>query len=310
MPKASKFSPDEGLTIYDLKDNDAVHWADNSILGVKNLFSYMPKTYSQNGATFVVNEDGSVTVDTNDSATTGNAIFIYGYYVPPKGDYIISKQSTDDALVSNVLLQFNERMGETYKRQTNLRNDKSKSVSITYSDYDNFQLCIVVESGQTVNNKTIYPMLRLASDKDDTYTSGAMTNAELTDVAKSLEFKDGQLLYHSDYADYFDWSLAQRRYFKTGQVVELLIGDVKCIQAVTLTAWKQIIYNIPPVAKGGYIGGIFMNVGREVSGMKPVQIDGRNTNPTGTVKYGICPTVDIPVEVNQKLFFHIVYITD
>jgi hypothetical protein len=45
---------------------------------------------------------------------------------------------------------------------------------------------IGVNNGATVNNLTIYPMLRLAEDTDTTYQPYAMTNKELTDNVAAL----------------------------------------------------------------------------------------------------------------------------
>ena len=45
-----------------------------------------------------------------------------------------------------------------------------------------------VASGTTVSNLTFYPMLRLASDIDDTYQPYAMTNKKLTDSLGNYQF--------------------------------------------------------------------------------------------------------------------------
>jgi hypothetical protein len=44
----------------------------------------------------------------------------------------------------------------------------------------------MVRKGQTVNDVTLYPMLRLASDTDSTYQPYAMTNRELTESKANI----------------------------------------------------------------------------------------------------------------------------
>ena len=46
----------------------------------------------------------------------------------------------------------------------------------------------VVASGKTANNDVFYPMLRLASDPDDTYVPYVMTNKELTEKVAPFDF--------------------------------------------------------------------------------------------------------------------------
>jgi hypothetical protein len=50
---------------------------------------------------------------------------------------------------------------------------------------------VLVEGGATVNNETVYPMLCLASDPDNTYVPHAMTNRELTEKLAYQEYTDG-----------------------------------------------------------------------------------------------------------------------
>ena len=54
-------------------------------------------------------------------------------------------------------------------------------VSVTLNGSHSYRFIIYVRAGVTVSNKTIYPMLRLVTDPDDTYVPHAMTNKELTD---------------------------------------------------------------------------------------------------------------------------------
>jgi hypothetical protein len=52
---------------------------------------------------------------------------------------------------------------------------------VDYDGYACFYAFLHVGNGTTVNNVDVYPMLRLASDPDDTHVPFAMTNRELTE---------------------------------------------------------------------------------------------------------------------------------
>ena len=58
-----------------------------------------------------------------------------------------------------------------------------KSFTPDYNGYNDIQISIFVRSGTTLSNAMVYPMIRLASDPDDTYVPYAMTNRELTEKA-------------------------------------------------------------------------------------------------------------------------------
>ena len=61
---------------------------------------------------------------------------------------------------------------------------------------------IVIKNGTTVSNKMFYPMLRLASDPDDTYQPYAMTNRELTEEKINLSDLKTVVSASSDFADF------------------------------------------------------------------------------------------------------------
>ena len=57
-------------------------------------------------------------------------------------------------------------------------------------------------NGQTVNNLVFYPMLRLASDPDDTYQPYAMTNRELTEKKINIADLKTVVSASSDFTDF------------------------------------------------------------------------------------------------------------
>ena len=61
---------------------------------------------------------------------------------------------------------------------------------------------IVVKNGASISNLTFKPMLRLASDPDDTYQPYAMTNRELTEEKINIADLKTVVSASSDFADF------------------------------------------------------------------------------------------------------------
>lgn len=168
---------------------------DNGILGAKNLnsYPYHETTKVQNGITYTDNGDGTVTVN---GTATADANFTchsrYPNYVNPlvlnNGAYILSGNP------KNAPAGLTLKCGRTYSGTYNeYGKDRGEGLTVILNgdDYDenkvNVQIQIGVQSGTTVNNLIIKPMLRLASDSDNTYQPYADTNKGLTDRVAALE---------------------------------------------------------------------------------------------------------------------------
>lgn len=171
----------------------------NNILGSKNILPNKATTQVINGVTFTVSADGSINVNGTATAdailhlipnTTGklSAFFSKG------GNYIISTGTTGAG--PNVFFGIEYTgstwdIGEwlTYSTQT------SKEIYIDGSKLNNassvIECYVKVNSGTTVSNKKVYPMLRPSNIKDATYVPYSKTNYELTteisNIAKRLE---------------------------------------------------------------------------------------------------------------------------
>lgn len=160
----------------------------NNILGSKNILPNKATTQVINGVTFTVSADGSINVNGTATAdailhfipnTTGklSAFFSKG------GNYIISTGTTGAG--PNVFFGIEYTgstwdIGEwlTYSTQT------SKEIYIDGSKLNNassvIECYVKVNSGTTVSNKKVYPMLRPSNIKDTTYVPYSKTNYELT----------------------------------------------------------------------------------------------------------------------------------
>lgn len=159
-------------------------------LGAKNILKRKDETTTRNGITFTVNPDGSVTAD---GTATANAQFdLWG------------RGTNDWFLTANTyrLTGCPEGgMGSTYELALNKTTSGGGSSVVTrdYGSGANFTVSnesepygayIMIRSGQTVNNLTFYPMLRIAAIQDDTYVPYGMSNSELTKQLGTIEQTD------------------------------------------------------------------------------------------------------------------------
>ena len=127
----------------------------------KNLLQNTATSRTINGVTFEVNADGSVKA--NGTATGGSAnLYINQGVMLPAGSYIVG--NCDATGSEKVYIQFaNPSIGK-YVNVTGA--EKQYTIA---SDAKDFYCAIVVSEGQTVSNRTFYPMMRLASVTDATY---------------------------------------------------------------------------------------------------------------------------------------------
>lgn len=158
-------------------------YADNGVLGAKNLLPNNITSQTINGVTFTVNADGSITL--NGTATEQINVSIAGYtwIYDLHEDTIISGSKEGTASTYEVLL-WDDTDSVAYHSRDGV-DARVPAISVYGHSVSS---SVMVRSGAVLNNVTVYPMLRLASDPDDTYVPYAMTNKELTDRFAVLEF--------------------------------------------------------------------------------------------------------------------------
>lgn len=189
MPKASKFSPDEGLTIYDLKDNEAVHWADNNILGAKNRLQN--KGISRTGdISFTVNSDGSVSLNgSHPSADIFEVNAFTGAQLKALGSQLILSGGDEKAYIA-IRTSTWTFIARSYGTDV-LFNTSNLDDNTTY------YVTIGVQGNTNVDGVTLYPMIRLASDTDNTYIPYSMTNRELGDAITGIKLDNCKIHRYS-----------------------------------------------------------------------------------------------------------------
>lgn len=132
----------------------------------KNLIgSYVDGSKVQNGVTFTVNSDGSITIDgTATEAALFNMVTLYetNTVIRPGAEYIIS------GATSVAAIQIYEWHGSWVLR-TSTSSEKAFTLS---DDAQGVLIRYVINPNQTADNLTVYPMLRLVSDADSTYEQG------------------------------------------------------------------------------------------------------------------------------------------
>lgn len=179
-------------------------YKDNGVLGAKNLLVNKASTQTVSDVTFTVNSDKSISL----SGTASADIFLKiipneDAYTLPKGSYVLSGGRSDNIYVYLI----NSSSGTTIAENKSSIDD----TSFTLDDDTLIRASIYVKNGTNTNNTTLKPMLRLASDHDDTYVPYAMTNRELTEkvetvykVAQANSSGDTVIFYNVDTSKAYD----------------------------------------------------------------------------------------------------------
>lgn len=166
-------------------NEEKMSYADNGVLGAKNLLKVVSNTQTINGVTFTVNEDGSVTAN-------GTATANVNFRLIPYADIDLSLWTGKNLRLSGCP---SGGSNPTYALEIYYRNEQEHwlrdfgdgvELSIPISGLTTINPNIMVKNGVTVNNLVFKPMLRLASDTDDTYQPYTMTNRELTERVVAL----------------------------------------------------------------------------------------------------------------------------
>ena len=167
-----------------------------SYLGAKNLlpfdFSHIKKVngggtwngnvYTYRDITYTVNADGTITVDGTASADSIFRVLdtaSLAFALNPDKTYYYTGSPATGSSASTYYSYYSELVGGTW---TYFMNYGASDTSITpNASATQIVVDIFVKSGETIDNQVFKPMIRLASDPDNTYQPYAMTNKELTE---------------------------------------------------------------------------------------------------------------------------------
>lgn len=155
--------------------------------GAKNLipYPYASNSYSQRNIDFTCLSDGTINANgTNDG--TGNSTYSFVSFTLSKGSYVINGCPAQTGV--------NYRWGVVrVSDSTTLAADYGSGANFTINADTEVRVFAQVVSGKTVNNIIFKPMLRLASDTDNTYQPYAKTNKELTDAIYGIRPSAGNI---------------------------------------------------------------------------------------------------------------------
>lgn len=157
------------------KITEYVTWEANNILGAKNL---LPNLSASTGI-FTVNSDGTVTAD--GTPTTDSARFDMLSDVLPVGNYIYTgcpAGGADDSYRCIVRLDNSEG--------TSLGYDTGNGRAFELTEPHKIFVRIFIPQNFEADDMLFKPMIRLATDTDNTYVPYAMTNSELTDQVNTV----------------------------------------------------------------------------------------------------------------------------
>ena len=153
--------------------------------GAKNLLPTRGAgtTATSYGVTFTIQEDGSVIA--NGTASGGQAIFQVNYKVPLKqGESYILSGGISTSKFAYVNAINNSSYVKTIGLSVGDHNNMYDMNPFTpdYNGYTHLEIGVAINDGTTCNNDRFYPMVRLASDPDETFEPYCMTNREITQI--------------------------------------------------------------------------------------------------------------------------------
>lgn len=125
----------------------------------KNLLKNTAKSQTKTGITFTINEDGSVTL--NGTATNDCYFSIASGVLLQSGNYILSGCPSGGATDRYILYAAPDTGSNSI--------DIGNGIAFSTDGTNKYSISIRVTRGVTVAGLTFYPMIRLASETDDTY---------------------------------------------------------------------------------------------------------------------------------------------
>ena len=143
--------------------------------------------YTYNGITYTLNSNGTITV--NGTATAYSIFRIvdsnsYNFKLDSNEIYYLTGSPTTGSSSSTYYVYYSELIGGTWTYYINYGTGDTQftpNASATQVVVD-----IIVRDGQSISNQIFKPMIRLASDLNDSYQPYAMTNQQITPVVQSI----------------------------------------------------------------------------------------------------------------------------
>lgn len=206
--------------------------AEQRVLGAKNLCESKCPTSTINGITYTKNADGSYTISGVNDGTNPSTIRIdqssptgTDNLKSYSGRFTMSLLDANKNYVPNTTMIMMQNSTWSTLMSCDSSNSGIQTAEVNASNL--FIYITVPKNADFSTPKTVYPMLRLASDPDNTYVPYAMTNRELTEELTVQESAITTSYTIGDIGNHI---------VKYGKVVQLSVK----ISGVTANAWDQI----------------------------------------------------------------------
>jgi hypothetical protein len=163
-------------------------------MGAKNLLvpKWTETQTTENGVTYTFNADGTVVMNTDESGATADTncnlknIQSSTDNIYPAGTYTISGCPSGGTGSTYRTWARAYRPGDSSSSLTGNLYDEGNGVTFTVNETFQLAINLTVKKNYVCNNLTWKPMLRFASDTDNTYQPYAKTNRQLTEVIGDL----------------------------------------------------------------------------------------------------------------------------
>lgn len=224
--------------------------SEQAVLGAKNILKNLEYSASGNyevdGITYAF--DASTGIVTANGTASADSQFMYALrtkmnFVLKKGRYILSGCPSGGASNSYRLQGAKNKVyNNPSAGYDTLPLDVGSGATWDLSENAQIQLSVFIPSGATVSNLVFKPMIRLASDSDDTYAPYAMTNKELTERVQI----SGVIPTTSDDIDYTHTESTSTINPNTGRTFITKIGKLRILSfyignvSVDTGAWKEL----------------------------------------------------------------------
>ena len=220
--------------------DDKMSYADNGVLGAKNLCPRLGNTTTITGVTFSVDAENIVTVS---GIATANTFFASSKFNLKKGSYVLS-QGVITGNSDNRMQITKEDSSVVAKVLGN-----EDSVSFTLDTDTDVYVTIRINNGTDYTTPKVFkPMITLATDTDSTYAPYAMTNRELTEKV-TPSTKQTVTLSDTDITGTLE-------YTRIGSFVELRCDNLKVTNitgTVTINnAFPDNSYTTPSMIESGF----------------------------------------------------------
>ena len=198
------------------------------VLGAKNLLPNIVTTQTKNGITWTKNSDGTLIVNGTATAASEVAIISPSSYNTAGLFQSGRKYIYSIGIPLNMLSTYGIEAYADFRNDTDTGWEDGIPIDTPFDGKPNkVGFYIRVKNGVTVNNLVFKPMVRLASDPDDTYQPYAMTNKELTDKTKDVAVTEVKSSLDSTYVS----SCSSFRYVVKNGICFVYINNIKFTSA-------------------------------------------------------------------------------